>query len=83
MDDSIQRYPLLRLLVAYLLGVGIAHAVYPMADAMMLSRILLPGAVLTITVLAVCVVVNRGSEDALWRICLPGLSISWRDRVYI
>lgn len=62
MDDSIQRYPLLRLLVAYLLGEGIAHAVYPMADAMMLSRILLPGAVLTITVLAVCVVVNRGAK---------------------
>ena len=62
MDDSIQRYPLLRLLVAYLLGVGMAHAVYPVADTKMLSWMMLLGAVLMMSIVAVCVVVNRGTK---------------------
>ena len=60
--DSIQRYPLLRLLVAYLLGIGIAHVVYPLVDCKLLAFVSMLIALSMLVILAVCVVRSKGTQ---------------------
>lgn len=43
MRDSLQRYPLLRLLIAYVVGVMVAHALYPVLENAVVGRVVMWG----------------------------------------